>query len=514
MITSKDMVKESDKRLLKNTLLLYFRMLFMMLINLYASRLILEKLGVEDYGIYNIIGGVVALFTFISGAMTASTQRFLNHYLGLKDFVGLNKAFNASQIIHIAISLSVLILAETIGLWFLYNKLVIPVERFDAAFWTYQCSIVSTCIIIISYPYNATIIANEKMGAFAYVSILEGILKFAIIFLLDQSKYDKLVLYAILLMCIQLIITSTYRIYCIKHFPETHFNITQIPKRLYKEILSFSGWNLLGNIANIALIQGTNILLNLFFGPTVNAAKGISVQVQNTVGAFCSNFQVAQNPQIMKTFSSGKLNEMHSLVCRTSRFSFYLMLIFSVPIIMKTDDILTLWLKTPPEYTSIFVQYTMFFNLIQSLANPLLTSSLATGNVKKIMLYIAILFWLIIPVGYIMLKLGGNPIIIFQIQLSLYILAHIIRIYIVCHQIKLSIKTYLLDVIIPIIKVTPIAFIIGYILSTPFGNNFLSLAIYAIVCIFIIIGIIYTLGIKTEEKETIINYLRMKFHLS
>lgn len=184
-------------------------------------------------------------------------------------------------------------------------------------------------------------------------------------------------------MTIQFIITSIYRIYCTKHFPETHFNIKNIPKRLYKEILSFSGWNLLGNIANIALIQGTNILLNLFFGPTVNAAKGISVQVQNAVGAFCSNFQTAQNPQIMKSFSSGELNEMHSLVCRTSRFSFYLMLIFSVPIIMKTNDILILWLKNPPEYTSIFVQYTMIFNLIQSLANPLLTSSLATGNVKK-----------------------------------------------------------------------------------------------------------------------------------
>lgn len=181
---------------------------------------------------------------------------------------------------------------------------------------------------------------------------------------------------------------------------------------------------------------------------------------------------------------------------------------------MKTDDILTLWLKTPPEYTSIFVQYTMIFNLIQSLANPLLTSSLATGNVKKIMLYIAILFWLIIPVGYIMLKLGGNPITIFQIQLSLYILAHIIRIYIVCHQIKLSIKIYILDVIVPIIKVTPIAFIIGYILSTPFGNNFFSLTLYAIVCIIIIIGTIYALGINTEEKRTIVNYLRMKFHMS
>lgn len=493
-------------------MLLYIRMLFMMLINLYASRLILEKLGVEDYGIYNIIGGVVALFTFISGAMTASTQRFLNYYLGLKDLIGLNKAFNASQVIHIFISLSVLILAETIGLWFLYNKLVIPIERFDAAFWTYQCSIISTCIIIISYPYNATIIANEKMGAFAYISILENILKFAIIFLLGQNEYDKLVLYAVLLMTIQFIITSIYRIYCTKHFPETHFNIKNIPKRLYKEILSFSGWNLLGNIANIALIQGTNILLNLFFGPTVNAAKGISVQVQNAVGAFCSNFQTAQNPQIMKSFSSGELNEMHSLVCRTSRFSFYLMLIFSVPIIMKANDILILWLKNPPEYTSIFVQYTMIFNLIQSLANPLLTSSLATGNVKKIMLYIAILFWLIIPLGYIMLKLGGNPIIIFQIQLALYILAHIMRIYIVCHQIKLPIKIYISNVLIPIIKIALFTSILGYTLSHYFDNSFLSLLTYATTCFIATIGIIYIWGLKLEEKKTIINFLKNKFN--
>lgn len=507
------MVKESDKRLLKNTIFLYFRMLFMMLINLYASRLILEKLGVENYGIYNIIGGVVALFTFISGAMTASTQRFLNYYLGVKDYEGLNKAFNASQIIYFAISLSILILAETIGLWFLYNKLVIPAVRFDAAFWTYQYSIISTCIIIISYPYNATIIANERMGAFAYISIVENILKFVIIFFLEQSKYDRLILYAFLLMCIQFIITSLYKIYCIKHFPETHFNLKNIPLKLYKEILSFSGWNLLGNIANIALIQGTNILLNLFFGPTINAAKGISVQVQNAVGAFCSNFQTAQNPQIMKSFSSGKLNEMHSLVCRTSRFSFYLMLIFSVPIIMKTNDILTLWLKTPPGYASIFVQYTMIFNLIQSLANPLLTSSLATGNVKKIMLYIAILFWMIIPLGYIMLKLGGNPIIIFQIQLFLYVLAHIIRIYIVCHQINLPIRIYLVDVLIPIIKITPFTFILSYFISYFFHENLISILIYAIICIIITIGIIYIWGLKLEEKITITNYIKVKLNL-
>lgn len=507
------MVKESDKRLLKNTLLLYFRMLFMMIINLYASRLILQKLGVEDYGIYNIIGGVVALFTFISGAMTASTQRFLNHYLGLKDFEGLNKAFNASQIIHFFIALSVLLLAETIGLWFLYNKLVIPTERFDAAFWTYQCSIISTCIIIISYPYNATIIANEKMGAFAYVSILDGMLKFLIIFLLEQNKYDKLILYASLLTGIQILITSIYRIYCIRHFPETRFNISQIPSKLYREILSFSGWNLLGNIANIALIQGTNILLNLFFGPTVNAAKGISVQVQNAVGSFCSNFQIAQNPQIMKTFSSGKLNEMHNLVCRTSRFSFYLMLIFSIPILMKAEDILVLWLKTPPEYTTIFVQYTMIFNLIQSLANPLLTSSLATGNVKKIMLYIAILFWLIIPIGYIMLQLGGNPVVIFQIQLLLYILAHIIRIKIVCNQIKLPIKYYIGEVIVPIIKIAPIASIVGYAFSFCFAEDFLSIATYTVINITMTILIIYKLGMTIEEKKTITNYFKTKFHL-
>lgn len=504
------MVKESDKRLLKNTLLLYFRMLFMMLVNLYASRLILEKLGVEDYGIYNIIGGVVALFTFISGAMTASTQRFLNYYLGLNDFEGLNKAFNASQVIHFFISLFVLLLAETIGLWFLYNKMVIPIERFDAAFWTFQCSVVATCFIIISYPYNASIIANEKMGAFAYVSILEGFLKFAVIFLLGINEWDRLILYAILLMCIQLLITSIYRIYCIKHFPETHFNISRIPRKLYKEILSFSGWNLLGNIANIALTQGTNILLNLFFGPVVNAAKGISVQVQNAVGSFCSNFQTAQNPQIMKTYSSGNLDEMYSLVCRTSRFSFFLMLVFSIPIMMKVEDILFWWLKTPPEYTGIFVQYTMVFNLIQSLAGPLLTSSLATGNVKKVMLYIAALFWLIIPLGYIFLKLGGSPIVIFQIQLCLYIGAHLLRIYIVCKQIKLSINRYIIDVLVPVLKVLLISFVVSHLISYLFSQSFLSLFVYAMTSIVMTIGIIFLFGLRGEEKMFVVNYIKNK----
>ena len=374
-----------SKRIARNTLLLYSRMMLMMFISLYTSRLVLKILGVEDYGIYNIVGGIVAMFSFIGGAMIAATQRFLNFYMGKNDNIKLKQVFNASLIIHIFIALIIIVISETIGLWFLYNKLIIPNIRFDAAFWCFQISILSTAFVIMSYPYNATIIAHEKMKAFAYVALVEASLKLLIVYLLQIQKGDKLILYGFLMMIIQISVTLLYVSYCKKHFKETKLQFKGIPIKLYKEIISFSGWNFLGNIANVCLMQGTNILLNMFFGPTVNAAKGISGQVQNAVNSFCVNFQTAQNPQIVKSYAANEMEEMHKLVFRSSRFSFYLVLLFSVPIIIKSEDILNIWLENPPEYSSVFVQYTMLFILIRSLANPLLTSSLATGNVKKIM---------------------------------------------------------------------------------------------------------------------------------
>lgn len=286
---------ENNKRIAKNTLLLYFRMLFTMAVSLYTSRVVLNTLGVEDFGIYNVVGGVVAMFGFLNSAMSSSTQRYITFELGKNDFEQLKKVFNTSVSIHAFISVVILILAETIGLWFLYNKMTIPIERMDAALWVYQGAIASTIVLIMSVPYNATIIAHEKMSAFAYISVLEVVLKLLIVYLLLIGDFDKLKLYAVLMFSIQLIIRLIYGRYCKKHFSETKFQWTKDWK-LFKEMLGFAGWNLWGNCAGIAFTQGVNILLNMFFGPAVNAARGIAVQVQNAVNQFSFNFQTALNP--------------------------------------------------------------------------------------------------------------------------------------------------------------------------------------------------------------------------
>lgn len=504
------MPRVDNKLVAKNTILLYIRMFLMMAISLYTSRLVLRILGVEDYGIYNVVGGIVTIFTFISGAMIAATQRFLNYYIGKDDSDKLKKVFNASIVIHFFIALIVAFFCETIGLWFLINKMTIPLERMDAAFWTFQFSIVATCFVIMSYPFNAAIIAHEKMGAFAYVSIFEAILKVLMVFVLGIINFDRLIVYAIFYMILKISITLIYRIYCLRYFTETKFCICGIPKSMYKEILSFSGWNFLGNIANVCLMQGTNILLNLFFGPSVNAAKGISLQVQNTVNQFCTNFQLAQNPQIVKMYAANELSEMHKLVFRSSRFSFYLVLLFSVPIIMKSKGILCLWLGDFPDQTAVFVQYTMLFILVQSLANPLLTSSLATGNVKRLMSVVATLFCCIIPLGYWALYLGYPPIVIFQIQLLLYIVAHILRIIIVSRQINFSLKNYWVNVLLPIMIVGLVSFLMGYILSCLFDNSFIEILIYSIASIILTIIGVFVMGVSKSEREKIINFINKK----
>ncbi len=504
------MIKVDNKKIAKNTIYLYFRMMFLMLINLYASRLILKLLGIEDFGIYNVVGGLVSAFTFIGSAMIASTQRYLSFYLGKNDIERLQEVFNASLRIHLFAALIIILLCESVGLWFLYNKLVIPHARINAAFWTFQCSIISTAFIILSYPYNASIIAHEKMNAFAYISIYEAIMKLLIVYALYISKFDKLITYACLFMLVQVSVTFFYRLYCYKNFQETKLFLKKIPYSLIKEMITFSGWNFFGNIAHVLLNQGTNILLNLFFGPTVNAAKGISVQVQNVVNNFFSNFQTAQNPQIIKTYAANNLIDMRKLIFRSSRFSYYLALLISIPIILKINGILKFWLANVPEHTASFVVYTMFFCLIQTIAVPLHTGCMATGKVKKLMLITSIIFYLILPLGYIGLKLTDNPIKIFQIQLILYLAAQVARIYIVGSSIEMKISEYIKEVLWPILLVSVSSFCLNGTLSLIFNDDIIQIIFFSL-CSVCITGVSsFLLGTTQHEKEKITSYIKNK----
>lgn len=502
----------NNKRLVKNSIFLYFRMILTMVVSLYTSRIILKALGVTDFGVFSVVSGFVSIFSFISGSMIASTERFLNYNIGKTNDTELVKIFNASRIIHIVLALVVILLSETIGLWYLYNKIVIPPDRLVSAFWVFQFSVITAAILFVTFPYNAAIIAHEHMNVFAYISILEVTLKLLIVFLLSLAGLDKLIMYSVLLFVVQLLITNVYRIYCLKNFKETKFNIKNIPFKLYKELLSFSGWNLFGNIASIALNQGTNILLNLFFGPTINAAKGISLQIQTAVNSFFGNFQLAQNPQIIKSYAAGEYEYFHDLIFRSSRFSFFLALIIVVPIFLYTSEFMVFWLVNVPAYTVPFVQYTLIFSLISTLATPLITGSMATGNVKKIMTTIAVFFWLIIPAGYITLKLGYDPVSIFIVQLIFYIVAHILRIWIISQQLKFSVTSYIFTVLIPILIVSFVTFALSFFIKKNIiffnSGEFLHVIISSFIFVVITIGVIFVIGINNKEKNFLFENLK------
>ena len=395
---------DNNKRIAKNTLLLYVRTLFIMLVTLYTSRVVLNTLGVTDYGVYNVVGGVVAMFGFINSSMSSATQRYITFALGRGDIPHLQKVFSTALQIHLLIAVLVALLGETVGLWFLCEKMRIPADRMDAAFWVLQCSIVSAMVMVASVPYNADIIAHEKMSAFAYISVLEVVLKLAVVYVLLVFSYDKLVLYAFLILAVQLLVRFCYAHYCHSHFVETRYRRVW-DKSLFKEMISFAGWSMFGNLSVVLFSQGLNMLLNVFFGPVVNAARAVSVQVQHAIQQFVGNFQMALNPQITKTYAQGEMGEMHKLMFRSARFSFYLLFFLSLPVLLETDFILTLWLKTVPEDTVAFLRIMICISLMYTLSNPLMVANQATGKVKKYQSVCGSILLMILPVSYVCLRL-------------------------------------------------------------------------------------------------------------
>lgn len=500
-------IAANNKRIAKNTLLLYFRMLLIMLVTFYTSRVVLHTLGVVDYGIYNVVGGIVAMFGFLNTAMSSATQRYLTFELGRRDSDKLKRVFITSMNIHILIAILVFVLAETIGLWFLCHKMIIPEERFTASMWVYQCSILSTMVMFVSVPYNATIIAHEKMSAFAYISILEVVLKLLIVYLLLIGNVDKLILYAILMLGVQIVIRMIYNIFCRRHFDETKYKLF-FDKGLFKEMLSFSGWNLFGNIATVAYTQGLNILLNMFFGPVVNAAQGVAVQVQHAVSQFSVNFQTAINPQITKSFAVQDLNYMHSLIFRSSRFTFFLLLCISLPVLIETDFILGIWLKEVPQYTSVFLRIVLFVTIINALSNPLMISAQATGNVKIYQSVIGGILLTILPIAYIVLKLGGNPQSVFIVHLIICAIAFAVRLFIIKPMIHLSIKRFFKEVITQCILVGIVAFIVPFTIRY-FCENTLLCSVFICVISILSAGISsFYIGMTSNERRYVLNKIR------
>ncbi len=502
----------SNKRIAKNTILLYVRMFFVMCIQLYTSRVVLQALGVEDYGIYNVVGGIVTMFAFLNAAMNSSTQRYITFYLGKGDKNELQEVFSNCMFIHAMLAVVIIVLSETVGLWFIYNKMVIPAERMDAAFWVFQMSIITTVVLIFSTPYNATIIAYEKMSAFAYISIFEVILKLLTAFILLFSKWDNLVLYAVLTVIAQLIVRFIYVYYCNRHFTITKI-VYKFNKQLFRSMTSFIGWNVWGGLSNVLYGQGLNILLNMFFGPVINAARGIAVQVQGVVQQFAFNLQTAINPQITKSYAIGELKSMRDLVYRCSRYTFFLLLIISLPIFLETSLLLHLWLTTVPERTVSFTRIMLCIIMVDSVAAPLMTSSAATGNVKLYQTVIGGTMLLIVPVSYLFLKLGYNPSVVFFVHLAFCLITFILRLIIVRPMIQLSIREYIKVALWPCFKSGLLAVIIPTVLYMLLPSTLTNGVLVLLSSIIFSIIAVYLLGITHNERAFINQKIYLVFSL-
>ena len=489
----------ANKRIAKNTLVLYVRMLFTMGISLFTSRVILQTLGVEDYGISSVVGGVISMFTFINAAMVSSTQRYLNFELVRGDANQLRSVFSTSLQIHALIALAIIVLSETVGLWFLNEKLVIPEARMTAAMWVYQCSILSCAVSIMSTPYNAVIVAHEKMSAFAYISILDVSLKLLVVYLLVVLPFDKLIILSILNLLVQLFIRYIYTLYCHRHFPESYFQF-RFNKTLFKEMFGFAGWSFWGNLAAILYTQGLNMMLNIFFGPIVNAARGIAVQVQSAVQQFVGGFQTALNPQITKNYASNNLPQMHRLMFRSARFSFLLLFFLSLPVLMETNFILTLWLKTVPDDAVIFTQIMICISLIYTTANPCIIANQATGKVKIYQMVVGGILLLILPISYVVLKLGAPAYSVFIVHFCIESLAQFSRMYMLRKLIHLPLWQYMKNIYIPIVSTVVIAIILPLVVRMQVAEGWLRFLAVGFTCVLSVGASSYFIGFTKQER--------------
>lgn len=497
---------QNNKRIAKNTLLLYIRTLFIMLVTLYTSRVVLNTLGVTDYGVYNVVGGVVAMFSVISSSLSSSISRFITFELGHGDFDRLKRIFTTSVNIQIGISFVILVMAEIFGVWFLNTKMNIPAERMNAANWVLQCSLISFVINLISVPYNACIIAHERMSAFAYISILEAVLKLAVVYMLLISPYDKLITYAVLLVIVSLLIRLTYGQYCKRHFEESSYSFIY-DRPLMKEMTGFASWSFFGNGAYMLNVQGVDMLINIFFGVTFNAARGVANQVQNAVMQFVNNFTVSINPQITKSYAAGEMEYLYRLVCRGARFSYFLLLVFVVPIVCEADYILHLWLELVPEYAPVFLRLGLFGTLMTLLGNSMLTAISATGNIRRYQIWITTVGCLVFPLTWIAFEFGAPPQTTYIIYIVIYFLLNFVRLYISKGLLKFPVRLYLTDVILRVITVSAVSFILPLLVIYNLNEGFLRLCVTCIVSVVSTASVIFILGLEKTERTKIINKL-------
>lgn len=491
---------EKSKRLAKNTLMLYFRMLLLMVVSLYTSRINLNALGVDDFGIYGVVGGLVGMFWIVSTGLVSSINRFLTYELGTGNQERLNKIFGTSLCIQYIIIAIVVLLAETVGLWFLNHKMVIPADRMVAANWVYQFSIASFCLDLIVIPYTADIIAHEKMSAFAYISILTAVGKLIVAWTTMIAPIDRLIWFGGMILVNGTIIRYIYVYYCRKHFLECRCKV-QFDKSVWKEMFGFAGWTFIGTVAAILRDYGGNILINLFSGPAVNAARGIATQVNGAVAGFADNFQTAMKPQITKSYASGDLEYMFKLVYQGSRLSYYILFILALPILCSTHYILQIWLGEVPAHTTLFVQLVLLLTLNESLSGTLITAMLATGKVRNFQIIVGSLNLLNLPISYLVLKLGAIPESVVMVAIGVSVCCTVARVILLRNITHISARAFFKNVYLNVIVVSLAAGVIPFAISRYLDEDFLNFILISVLAVCsTVFSILYVGSNNTERK--------------
>lgn len=495
--------QENNKRIAKNTIVLYVRMIFVLLVALYTSRVLLDVLGVEDYGVYNVVGGVVTMLGFFNGAMVSSTQRFFSFAIGQEDIEQLNRNYSTILLIQGGLALLVILLAETVGLWFVRTYLVIPPERMNAALWVYHFAVFSFVLSMLQVPFTALIITHERMNVYALISIGDVALKLLLVLILPYLPFDKLISYAVLLFCVALITCSAYVLYCKVRLRYVRV-IKRFDRNLFRVLLSYMGWNLWGNSAAVIMGQGINILLNIFFGPTVNAARAIAYQVQGALNQLVANFQLALNPPIVKSYARGEIDYMHRLIISGSKLSFFLLLLFAIPVGLEAPLLLSIWLKEVPLHTVLFTNLILIVGCIDSLSGTLMTAAQASGKIKKYQMFVGLLLILNLPVSYAVLKFGGSPESTMVVAVVISLIALLVRLRIISPLVQLSVSTYCREALVPVMLTSIPSIALGFGVKKWLGGDDLLHGLLVTLLSFAISAtFVYLVGLSHHERRIV-----------
>lgn len=479
-----------------------------MLVSLYTSRVVLNTLGVLDFGIYNAVGGVVAMFSVITGALTNAISRYITYGIGKGNKENLKLIFSTSVNIQIVLAAIVLISCEIAGVWFLNNKMDIPLDRIDAAHWVLQFSMLTFLVNLISVPYNACIIAHERMSAYAYISIFDALLKLSVAFMLMISYFDSLITYSVMLFVASIGVRFLYGYYCREHFSECKYRLIY-DKKLFREIMGFAGWNFLGNTASILNTQGVNLLINVFFGVIANSARGIATQVEAAVCQFVVTFTTAVNPQITKTYAKDDINRMNYLICKGAKFSYFLLLLLVIPLVFEADEILKIWLINVPEGTPLFMRLALIGAMVSILGNTSYTACLATGKIKKYSIVITLVGSLAFWGTWIAYRNGASVEMCYIIYIGVYTLVQIVRLFLMKGLFDFPIMMFIKEVVCRLILPTIASLLVPYLICDNSSPNTLRVLI---VCISSVIWTgcsIMLLGLTSSERRTILNQIQL-----